>query len=54
VDALSGSSGQVGAPSDDIAEAPMALLASLEPATPPAISAPRARQKVADGPAVHR
>ncbi len=55
VDALSGSSGQVGAPPDDpIDEAPLVLLASLEPGTPPATSAPRARRTLADGPAVHR
>ena len=54
VDALSGSSGQVGAPSDDIEGAPLVLLAGLEPDAPPATSAPRGRRTVADGPAVHR
>jgi hypothetical protein len=55
VDALSGSSGQVGAPPDDaVDEAPLVVLASLEPGTSPATSAARARRTVADGPAVLR
>jgi hypothetical protein len=55
VDALSGSSGQVGAPSADIDLVPVALPDDLVP--PPAAVAPpaaRRRRAVADGPAVHR
>jgi hypoxanthine phosphoribosyltransferase len=55
VDALSGSSGQVGAsPDGAIDDAPLALLAGLEPGTPSPAPAPRGRRTVADGPAVHR
>jgi hypothetical protein len=55
VDALSGSSGQVGLPSDDdIEEAPVVLLGGLEQDLPPASPAPRGRRSAADGPAVRR
>jgi hypothetical protein len=55
VDALSGTSGQVGAPAPvELEPVPGAVIADADPVPPPAPRAARARRTVADEPAVGR